>query len=172
VPVRDDGRLFEFLVLEAMQAGLSWRTILHKRENFRRALDGFDVRKVARYRPARVEKLLRNPGIIRNRLKVEATVSNARCFLAVQREFGSFSDYLWGFVNGTPLVRHRRRLKDLPARTPLSDKIAADLKRRGFKFLGSTVMYAHMQATGMINDHLVSCYRHAALGGKRNSPSA
>lgn len=160
VPVRDDRTWFEFLVLEGAQAGLSWLTILKKRENYRKAFDGFDVRKVARYTPAKIEKLLQDPGIVRNRLKVESTVSNARAFIAVQKEFGSFDAYMWQWVDGKPLVNRPRTLKDVPPRTELSDRISKDMKKRGFRFVGSTIVYAHMQATGMVNDHLVGCHRH------------
>ncbi|HXG28520.1 MAG TPA: DNA-3-methyladenine glycosylase I [Nevskiales bacterium] len=165
VPVHDDRRLFEFIVLEGAQAGLSWSTILHKRENYRRAFDGFDPEKVARYTAKRIEKLLANPGIVRNRLKVESAVSNARAFLAVQEAFGSFDRYIWGFVDGRPIQNRWTSLKQIPARTPLSDTISQDLKQRGFRFVGSTIVYAHMQATGMVNDHLVSCFRHRELQG-------
>jgi DNA-3-methyladenine glycosylase I len=163
VPVHDDRKLFEFIVLEGAQAGLSWSTVLHKRENYRRAFDGFDPRKVARYTPARVEKLLQNPGIIRNRMKIESAIGNARAFLAVQKEFGSFDAYIWGFVGGKPVQNRWKSIKDVPPSTPLSDRISADLKKRGFRFVGSTIVYAHMQATGMVNDHLVGCFRHKPL---------
>jgi len=160
VPVHDDGKHFEFLILEGAQAGLSWWTILSRREGYRKAFAGFDPRRVARFTPQRIEKLLADPGIIRNRLKVEAAVTNARAFLAVQDEFGSFDEYVWPFVEGRPIQNRRRTLKDLPATTPQSDALSKDLKRRGFKFVGSTIVYAHMQAVGMVNDHLVSCFRH------------
>lgn len=162
VPVHDDRTWFEFLVLEGAQAGLSWITILKKRENYRRAFDNFDVRKVARYTPARVEKLLQDPGIVRNRLKVESTVSNAKAFIAVQKEFGSFDAYMWQWTGGKPVINRPRSLKDVPASTELSDRISKDLKKRGFRFVGSTIIYAHLQATGVVNDHLVSCHRHPA----------
>lgn len=162
VPVHDDRTWFEFLVLEGAQAGLSWITILKKRDNYRLAFDGFDVQKVARYTPARVEKLLQDPGIVRNRLKVESTVSNAKAFIAVQKEFGSFDAYMWQWVGGKPVVNRPRSLKDVPASTELSDRISKDMKRRGFRFVGSTIIYAHLQATGVVNDHLVSCHRHPA----------
>lgn len=165
VPVRDDATQFEFLVLESAQAGLSWYTILRKRAAYRAAFAGFDPVRVARFTPARVEKLMGDAGIVRNRAKIEATISNARQFLAVQREHGSFCDYLWGFVDGRPIVNHWRESREVPATTALSDTIAKDLKRRGFKFLGSTVVYAHLQATGLVNDHLVGCFRHAPLAG-------
>jgi DNA-3-methyladenine glycosylase I len=163
VPVHDDRRLFEFIVLEGAQAGLSWSTVLNKRENYRKAFDGFNPKKVARYTPKRVEKLLQNAGIIRNRMKIESAIGNARAFLAVQKEFGSFDAYIWGFVDGKPVQNRWKTIKDVPPRTPLSDRISADLKKRGFRFVGSTIVYAHMQATGMVNDHLVGCFRHKPL---------
>lgn len=166
VPVRDDRTQFEFLTLESAQAGLSWNTILNKREGYRRAFAGFDPVKVARFTPAKIESLLKDPGIVRNRLKVAAAVNNARLFLEVQREFGSFSKYIWGFVGGKQKVNRWKTLKDLPASSPESDALSADLKRRGFKFVGSTIMYAHMQATGLVNDHLVTCFRHKACLGR------
>jgi len=158
-PVHDDRVLFEFLILEGAQAGLSWTTILKKRENYRKALDGFDARKIARYTPARIEKLMRNPGIVRNRLKLESTVSNARAFLKVQQEFGSFDTYLWNFVGGKPIVNRPRSMKDVPARTELSDRISKDLLARGFRFVGSTIVYAYLQAIGVVDDHLAGCFR-------------
>jgi len=160
VPVRDDARQFEFLVLEGAQAGLSWSTILHRREGYRKAFAGFDPQQVARITPQRVEALLTDPGIIRNRLKVGATVTNARAFLKVQEEFGSFSEYIWRFVGGKPVQNRWRRPSNVPATSRASDALSKDLKVRGFKFVGSTIMYAHMQATGLINDHLVGCFRH------------
>lgn len=160
VPVYDDQLLFEFLVLESFQAGLSWLTILRKRENFRKALDGFDYHKIARYSDTKLNQLMNDSGIIRNRLKIEATVTNALAFIQVQQEFGSFSKYIWGFVGGEPIQNHWKTLQEVPATTSLSDQISKDLKKRGFKFLGSTVVYAHMQATGMVNDHLTSCFRY------------
>ncbi len=160
VPVHDDRTWFEFLILEGAQAGLSWITILKKRENYRKAFDGFDVQKVARYTPAKIEKLLADPGIVRNRLKIESAVSNAKAFIAVQKEFGSFDAYMWQWVNGAPIVNRPRTLKEVPPRTELSDRISKDMKKRGFKFVGSTIIYAHMQATGMVNDHLIDCHRH------------
>ena len=160
VPLHDDRGLFEFLVLEGMQAGLSWATILRKRENFRKAFSGFDARRVAGYGAKDVQRLLEDPGIIRNRLKIEAAINNARRFLEVQKEFGSFDRYIWGFVEGKPIRNRFRTLSELPARTPLSDRISKDLKSRGFKFTGSTIVYAHMQATGMVNDHMVHCFRY------------
>jgi len=161
-PVKDDPTLFEFLILETFQAGLSWITILHKRENFRNAFDDFDYRKIADYDEEKIEELMQDPGIIRNRLKVLAAVSNAQAFMEVQKEFGSFSDYIWGFVEGKPIDNKLRDLSQAQATTPLSDAISKDLKKRGFKFVGSTVVYAHMQATGMVNDHVADCWtRHA-----------
>jgi DNA-3-methyladenine glycosylase I len=160
VPVHDDRRLFEFLILEGAQAGLSWSTILRKRAGYREAFADFDPVKVARFDSRRVEKLLQFDGIVRNRLKVAAAVGNARCFLAVQKEFGSFARYSWAFVGGKPIVNRWREMSQVPATTPESDAFSKDLRQRGFKFVGSTIMYAHMQATGMVNDHLVSCFRH------------
>jgi DNA-3-methyladenine glycosylase I len=158
VPVHDDQRLFEFLILEGAQAGLSWITVLRKRENYRKAFAGFDPIKVARFDQARRERLMQNEGIIRNRLKIEAAVINAKSFLAVQKEFGSFDAYIWSFVDGKPIVNHWRSLKEVPASTPISDAMSKDLKKRGFKFVGSTICYALMQACGLVNDHLVSCH--------------
>jgi DNA-3-methyladenine glycosylase I len=164
VPVYDDRLIFEFLCLESAQAGLSWYTVLKKRENCRRAFDNFDPKKVARYNQAKVEKLLQNPGIIRNRLKIEATVNNARRFLEVQAAFGSFSEYVWGFVGGKPIINHSiRKLSDYRATSPESDALSRDLKKRGFKFMGSTIVYAHMQATGMVNDHSLDCFRRKEI---------
>ena len=160
VPVKDDATLFEFLVLETFQAGLSWLTILKKRENFRRAFDNFDYLKISRFTETKIEALLQNEGIIRNKLKVRATVSNAQAFMKVQQEFGSFSSYIWDFVDGQPIKNKITNYKEGPANTALSDTISKDLKKRGFKFVGSTVVYAHMQATGMINDHEVTCFRY------------
>jgi DNA-3-methyladenine glycosylase I len=162
-PVHDEGKLFEFLILEGFQAGLSWLTILRKRENFRKAFDGFDFNKIARYGQRKIASLLKDEGIIRNRLKIEAAVANARAFLQVKEEFGTFDRYIWGFVGGKPIQNHFKSLAELPAKTDLSDLISKDLKKRGFKFVGSTIVYAHMQATGMVNDHLVGCFRHKAL---------
>lgn len=156
-PVYDDETIFEFLVLESFQAGLSWITILRKRDNFKRAFDNFDYKVIANYDDSKIEELLANAGIIRNRLKILATVNNAKRFMEVQKDFGSFSKYIWGFVNGKPIENQPKVLKDVPATTEISDALAKDLKKRGFKFLGSTVVYAHMQATGMVNDHLVDC---------------
>lgn len=163
VPLHDDNKIFEFLILEGMQAGLSWRTILNKRENFRRAFHGFDPARVARYGERDLRRLLADAGIIRNRLKLQAAVNNARRFLEVQNEFGTFDHYIWGFVGGKPIRNRLRSFRDMPARTPLSDRISQDLKSRGFKFVGSTVVYAHMQATGMVNDHLVTCFRYREI---------
>jgi DNA-3-methyladenine glycosylase I len=159
VPVHDDRVLFEFLTLEGAQAGLSWSTILRKRENYRRAFAGFDPKKVARFTAARKKLLMKDEGIVRNRLKIDSTVTNARAFLAVQKEFGSFDRYVWTVVGGQPL-QNKRMGKDIPARTPQSDALSKDLKKRGFRFVGSTICYAFMQATGMVNDHLVGCYRY------------
>ncbi|QDP85473.1 DNA-3-methyladenine glycosylase I [Chryseobacterium sp. SNU WT5] len=157
-PVYDDSILFEFLVLESFQAGLSWYTILKKRENFREAFEDFNYRKIANYSDKKIGELLNNAGIIRNRLKVLATINNAQKFLEVQKEFGSFSNYIWAFVDGKPIVNHPKTLSEVPATTEISDALSKDLKKRGFKFLGSTVMYAYMQATGMVDDHLVDCH--------------
>jgi DNA-3-methyladenine glycosylase I len=159
VPVHDDRMLFEMLILEGAQAGLSWETILKKRENYRRAFDGFDAEKIARYRQARIEKLMRDEGIVRNRLKIAAAVANAKAFLAVRKEFGSFDQYIWGFAGGAPIRNRRESMRDVPAKTAESDAMSKDLLRRGFKFVGSTICYAYMQAVGMVNDHLVSCPR-------------
>ena len=160
VPVYDDDRLFEFLTLETFQAGLSWITVLKKRENFRKAFDNFDYRKIANYGEEKYEELLQNAGIIRNKLKIKATISNAQAFMKVQKEFGSFSKYIWGFVDGKPIKNTFEKREEVPATTELSDKISKDLKKRGFKFVGSTVIYAHMQATGMVNDHTTDCFRY------------
>jgi len=160
VPARDDRVLFEFLILEGAQAGLSWRTILHKRDGYREAFDGFDAGKVARYRPARIEKLLRNPAIVRNRLKVESAVMNARAYLEICERHGSFAAYIWQFVDHKPRQNRFRSLAKVPATTSQSDQMSKQLKKDGFRFVGSTICYAFMQATGMVNDHLVSCHRH------------
>lgn len=165
VPVYDDGKIFEFLILETFQAGLSWITILRKRENFRKAFDNFDYKKIARYEEDKVQELLQNEGIIRNKLKINATISNASAFMKVQTEFGTFSKYIWGFVGGKPIQNSYKTLKEIPATTEVSDRLSNDLKRRGFKFVGSTVVYAHMQATGMVNDHIVECFRHKEIVG-------
>lgn len=156
-PVYDDETIFEFLVLESFQAGLSWITILKKRENFREAFDHFNYQKIATYTDEKIEELMNNAGIVRNRLKILATINNAQRFMEIQQEFGSFSKYIWSFVNGKPMVNTFKTIQEVPATTDISDALAKDLKKRGFKFLGSTVMYAHMQATGMVNDHIVSC---------------
>lgn len=162
-PVHDDRKIFEFLVLEGMQAGLSWRTVLLKRENFRKAFDGFDPAKVARYTARDLRRLLADAGIIRNKLKILAAINNARRFLEVRQEFGSFSRYIWGFTGGKPVVNRLRSFSEMPARTPLSDLVSRDLKARGFKFVGSTIVYSHLQATGIVNDHLVHCFRYREL---------
>ena len=159
VPLHDDRKLFELINLEGAQAGLSWYTVLTKREAYRKAFDDWDPIKISRYKQARVEKLLTNPGIIRNRLKVEGTVLNAKAFLAIQKEFGSFDAYIWQFVGGKPIVNHWKTMGQVPAKTPESDVMSKDLKKRGFKFIGSTICYAFMQATGMVDDHLASCWR-------------
>ncbi|MBL8502589.1 MAG: DNA-3-methyladenine glycosylase I [Rhodocyclaceae bacterium] len=166
VPVHDDRRLFEFLILEGAQAGLSWITILRKRENYRQAFAGFDAGKVARFGARDVARLLADPGIVRNRLKVGAAISNAQRFLDVQEAFGSFDAYIWRFVDGRPIVNRWKSLKQVPASTQASDALSRDLKQRGFKFVGSTICYAHMQATGMVNDHLVGCFRHGEIISK------
>jgi DNA-3-methyladenine glycosylase I len=163
VPTHDDRTHFEFLVLEAAQAGLSWAIVLRKREGYRRAFSGFDPAKVARFSAEKVEKLVANPEIIRNRLKIEAAVRNAKAFLAVQNEFGSFDRYCWQFVHGKPKVNLWKAIRQIPATSPESDAFSKDLKKRGFSFVGSTVIYAHMQAVGMVNDHLVSCFRHGEV---------
>ena len=166
VPVRNDRKLFEFLVLEGAQAGLSWDTILAKRENYRRALDRFDFRKIALYDSKKKKALLANAGIVRNRAKIDATIVNARCFIALREEFGSFSRYLWAFVDGRPLQGNRRGRGDVPARTAVSDALSKDLKKRGFKFVGTTIMYAFMQAVGMVNDHQMQCFCWKRLNAK------
>ncbi len=168
VPVHDDRVLFEFITLEGAQAGLSWETILNKRQAYRRAFEDFDPAVVARFTPGRVERLLEDPGIVRNRLKINSTVGNAKAFLAVRDEFGSFDSYVWRFVNGSPLINRRRTLKQIPPTTAESDALSRDLLTRGFKFVGSTICYAFMQAVGMVNDHTVDCFRYEAVG----SPSA
>ncbi len=160
VPVYDDDKLFEFLILETFQAGLSWITVLRKRENFRRAFDNFNYKKIAQYSNEKFEELLQDASIIRNKLKIKATISNAISFMEIQKEFGSFSNYIWEFTNGKPIINNWKTLDEIPAKTTLSDTISNDLKKRGFKFVGSTVMYAHMQATGMVNDHVVDCFRY------------
>ena len=167
VPLHDDRMLFEFLVLEGAQAGLSWMTILRKRENFRKAFDDFVPEKVARYDGRKIAKLLADSGIIRNRRKIEATITNAKAFLAVQKEFGSFDSYMWSFVGGKPIRNEWRRLADIPAITTEAQRMSADLLKRGFKFVGPTICYAHMQATGMVNDHLVDCFRYKEVARVR-----
>lgn len=166
VPVYEDQKLFEFLILETFQAGLSWITVLRKRENFRKAFDSFDYRIIANYSDEKEQELLNNAGIIRNKLKIKATISNAVAFMKVQKEFGSFSKYIWGFIDGKPKQNVFKAMEDIPAKTELSDIISKDLKSRGFKFVGSTVIYAHMQATGMVNDHVVGCFRYKEVQNK------
>lgn len=163
VPVHDDRTHFEFLTLESAQAGLSWSTILKKREGYRQAFAHFDVRKVARFDESMVQKLLNDPSIVRNELKIRSAINNAQRFITIQQEFGNFDTYVWSFVDGEPLQNNWESHEDVPATTPLSDRFSADLKKRGFKFVGSTTMYAHLQATGLVNDHLVSCFRHAEV---------
>jgi DNA-3-methyladenine glycosylase I len=163
VPVYDDDTIFEFLILETFQAGLSWITVLRKRENFREAFDDFDYKKIANYSEKKIQELLQNPGIIRNKLKIRATVTNAKAFMEVQKEFSSFSKYIWDFVDGDPIQNEVEDYKNAPATTAISDKLSKDLKKKGFKFVGSTVLYAHMQATGMVNDHEISCFRHSEV---------
>ena len=160
VPVREDQKQFEFLVLESAQAGLSWLTILKRREGYRRLYDGFDVEKVSRYDEAKISSMLEDPGIIRNRKKIESSINNAQRFLELQDQYGTFCNYLWGFVEGQQVVNHHKEMTEIPATTPLSDIVALDMKQRGFRFLGSTIIYAHLQATGLVNDHLVDCFRH------------
>ena len=166
VPLHDDRGLFEFLILEGAQAGLSWETILRKRERYREVFDGFDPVRVSRYRPAKVAQLLADPGIVRNRLKIDSTIGNAKAFLAVQDEWGSFDRYIWELAGGEPKVNRWRVQRDVPASTAVSDAMSKDLRKRGFRFVGSTIMYAFMQATGMVNDHLVGCFRHGEVTGK------
>jgi len=160
VPVHEDQKQFEFLVLESAQAGLSWLTILKRREGYRRLYDGFDVEQVACFDQTKILHMLQDPGIIRNRKKIESSINNAQRFLEIQEQFGTFCSYLWGFVEGKQVVNHYKALSDIPATSPLSDVLAKDMKKRGFRFLGSTILYAHLQATGLVNDHLASCYRH------------
>ena len=162
VPCYDDKILFEFLILESAQAGLSWITILKKRQNYRKAFADFDAARVARFNRRSVERLMNDAGIVRNRLKIDSAISNAKCFLQVQKEFGSFANYIWGFVDGKPIQNRWKSLSEIPASTPLSDAISKDMKKRGFRFFGTTICYAHMQATGMVNDHVVGCFRHKA----------
>lgn len=166
VPVYDDRKLFEFLLLETFQAGLSWITILRKRGNFRKAFDQFDYEKIARYDENKIASLLQDKGIVRNRLKIRAAVSNAQAFVRIREEFGSFSKWIWAFADDKPIINHFARNEDVPATSALSDRISRELKKRGFKFTGSTVVYAHMQATGMVNDHLTGCFRHSELAGE------
>jgi len=163
IPIYDDRFLFEFLILEGAQAGLSWITILRKRENYRKAFNNFDAKKIVKYDSEKVKALLQNEGIVRNRLKIAATIQNAKCFLEVQKEFGSFDKYIWQFVHGRPIIHRFRKLSELPAKTKESDAMSADLKKRGFKFVGSTICYAFMQAAGMVNDHLMHCFRYKEL---------
>lgn len=169
VPLHDDQKLFEFLILEGAQAGLSWITILRKRENYRAAFDHFDATRIAGYSTNKIESLLQDAGIVRNRLKIQSAIINAQRFLAVQSEFGSFDQFIWQFVDGRPRQNAWRSLADVPARTAESDAMSKELKRRGFKFVGSTICYAHMQATGMVNDHTTDCFRHAQLGSKQGT---
>jgi DNA-3-methyladenine glycosylase I len=166
LPCRDDKKLFEFVLLEGAQAGLSWITILRKRENYRKAFADFEVEKVAAFNEQDIERCVGNVGIVRNRLKINSAISNARCFMEVQAEFGSFSNYFWGYVDGTPIVNHWASHSEIPASTALSDRISKDMKKRGFKFFGSTICYAHMQAIGLVNDHTTDCYRHAQCAVK------
>ncbi len=163
VPMHDDERLFEFLILEGMQAGLSWLIILKKRENFRVAMDGFDPKKIAKYKVPRIEKLLKNPGIVRNKLKLGAAVTNAKAFLEVQKEFRSFDNYIWRFVGGKAIRNHWQSIDQIPAKTDISDVMSKDLKKRGFKFVGSTICYSMMQAVGMVNDHIMDCFRYKQI---------
>jgi len=169
VPVFDDRKLFEFLILEGAQAGLSWLTILRKREAYRRAFADFDPREVAKFDARRKRRLLADAGIVRNRLKIDSAIGNARAFLKVQEEFGSFAEYQWSFVGGKPVVGRRTTLRDIPPRTPLSDALSKDLLRRGFRFVGSTIVYAHLQATGVVNDHLLGCFRHGQIARSRRT---
>jgi DNA-3-methyladenine glycosylase I len=166
VPVHDDRTLFEFLILEGAQAGLSWEIVLKKRDNYRKAFDNFDVYRIARYNARKVGQLMNDPGIVRNRLKINSAVQNARAFIVVQHEFGNFDNYIWQFVDGKPVRNTWRSLREIPARTPISDTISKDLKRRGFKFVGSTICYAFMQAVGMVNDHVRICFRYKQLTGR------
>jgi len=172
VPVHDDRTLFEFLILEGAQAGLSWETILKKRDGYRAAFAQFDPERVARFTPARIERLLEDPAIVRNRLKIQSTVRNAKAFRLVQREHGTFDAYLWDFVGGAPQVNRRRTLREIPARTPESDALSKDLSKRGFKFVGSTICYAFMQAVGLLNDHTLDCFRYERVGRSRRPSTA
>ena len=165
-PVHDDHRHFEFLVLESAQAGLSWSTILMKRDHYRKAYDHFDPVKVSKYNDQKIEQLLSNTGIVRNRRKIEASINNAKCFLAIQKEFGSFDQYIWGFVNYKPIINRWKNISEIPAKTSLSDQISKDLINRGFRFVGSTILYAHLQAIGIVNDHIVTCFRYKELCSK------
>jgi len=167
VPLFDEQVLFEFLILETFQAGLSWITVLRKREDFRKAFDQFDYKKIAAYDSSKEQELLQNSKIIRNRLKISATINNAEAFMKIQKQYGSFSDYIWGFVDGTPITNSFKTLAEVPAKTPLAETISKDLKQNGFKFVGPTVIYAHMQATGMVNDHLTNCFRYKEVNLKR-----
>jgi DNA-3-methyladenine glycosylase I len=167
VPLFDEQVLFEFLILETFQAGLSWITVLRKREDFRKAFDQFDYKKIAAYDSSKEQELLQNSKIIRNRLKISATINNAEAFMKIQKQYGSFSDYIWGFVDGTPIINSFKTLAEVPAKTPLAETISKDLKQNGFKFVGPTVIYAHMQATGMVNDHLTNCFRYKEVNLKR-----
>lgn len=169
VPLKDDAAIFEFLILETFQAGLSWITVLRKRENFRAAFENFDYKKIANYSEEKIADLMQDSGIIRNGAKIRASVSNARAFMKVQEDFGNFSDYIWSFVNGSPLQNDWNHLKEVPATTSISEALSKDLKKRGFKFVGPTVVYAHMQATGMVNDHVTHCFRHKEVKGLLNS---
>ena len=164
VPVHEDRKMFEFIVLEGAQAGLSWSTVLNKRDNYRRAFAGFDPEKIARFDERKVERLILNPGIIRNRRKIESTVSNAKAFLEIQDEFGSFDSYIWSFVDGRPIRNRWRRLSQIPVTSPVAKELSADLIKRGFRFFGPTICYSHMQAVGMVNDHLVDCFRYSEVG--------
>ncbi|MFQ5431866.1 MAG: DNA-3-methyladenine glycosylase I [Nitrospinota bacterium] len=165
VPVHNDRKIFEFLILEGAQAGLSWLTVLKKRQNYKKAFDNFNAEKIARYDRKKVNELLQNPGIIRNRLKIAAAITNARAFLEAKEECGGFNKFIWRFVGGKPIINKRKKMGDIPATTPESDAMSRELKRRGFKFVGSTICYAHMQATGMVNDHTVDCFRYKELKG-------
>jgi len=167
VPLRNDRKLFEFLVLDAFQAGLSWRTILNKRKNFKKAFHGFDPKKISKYKEKDFKRLMNDAGIVRNRLKIRSTIQNAKVFLEIQKEFGSFSKYIWGFVNHEPIQNNFKKTSDLPAKTELSDEISKDLKNRGMNFVGSTIIYAFMQAAGMVNDHVVSCFRYKEVQRKK-----
>lgn len=167
VPVHDDKILFEFLLLEGMQAGLSWITILKKRENFRKAFDNFNPKKIAKYDKKKINTLLKDAGIIRNRLKINAAITNAQNFLKIQKEFGTFSKYMWEFVNNKPIINKWKKLSDIPVNTPLSDELSKGLKKRGFKFVGTTIIYSHMQAVGMVNDHITQCFRHKQLSKRK-----